>query len=63
MSAGAEIAVLVALTTRRAEIDASMPAAVNAAREAGATWQQIGDALGMTRQSAHVKYAPKEPTA
>jgi len=26
------------------------------ARERGLSWQQIGDALGVTRQSIHVKY-------
>ncbi|TCB97280.1 hypothetical protein E0H26_13555 [Micromonospora zingiberis] len=29
---------------------------VAAARRAGWSWQQIGDALGVTRQSVHVKY-------
>jgi hypothetical protein len=29
---------------------------VLAARRLGWSWQQIGDALGVTRQSAHVKY-------
>jgi hypothetical protein len=29
---------------------------VGAAREAGWSWQQIGDALGVTRQSVHTKY-------
>lgn len=29
---------------------------VSAAREAGWSWQQIGDALGVTRQSVHTKY-------
>jgi hypothetical protein len=29
---------------------------VAVARRAGWTWQQIGDALGMTRQSIHAKY-------
>lgn len=29
---------------------------VTAARRAGWTWQQIGDALGITRQAAHKKY-------
>ena len=27
-----------------------------AARESGATWQQIGDALGITRQAAQIRY-------
>jgi hypothetical protein len=29
---------------------------VAAAREKGWSWQQIGDALGFTRQSVHTKY-------
>ncbi len=29
---------------------------VEAARERGWSWQQIGDALGVTRQSVHAKY-------
>ncbi|MFI5272827.1 MAG: hypothetical protein ACHQ4H_07325 [Ktedonobacterales bacterium] len=31
-------------------------AAVAAAREQGWAWEQIGDALGMSRQSMHAKY-------
>jgi hypothetical protein len=30
---------------------------VRAAREQGWSWQEIGDALGVTRQSVHAKYA------
>jgi hypothetical protein len=33
--------------------------AMRAAREEGATWEQIGEALGMTRQSAHEWYRKK----
>ena len=29
---------------------------VSVARKKGWSWQQIGDALGVTRQSAHLKY-------
>ena len=29
---------------------------VKTAREKGWSWQQIGDALGVTRQSVHTKY-------
>ena len=29
---------------------------VRSAREQGWSWQQIGDALGVTRQSVHTKY-------
>ncbi|MER6505307.1 helix-turn-helix domain-containing protein [Nonomuraea sp. NPDC048881] len=31
-------------------------ASVAAAREQGWTWEQIGDALGMSRQSVHARY-------
>jgi hypothetical protein len=31
-------------------------AAVARAREAGWSWEQIGDALGVSRQSAHTKH-------
>ena len=31
-------------------------ASVRRAREQGWTWEQIGDALGMSRQSVHAKY-------
>jgi len=34
---------------------------VAAAREKGWSWQEIGDALGVTRQSVHTKYN-KEPS-
>jgi len=33
---------------------------VAAARRLGWSWQQIGDALGITRQSVHVKYGHTE---
>ncbi len=31
-------------------------ASVRLARERGWSWEQIGDALGVSRQSVHVKY-------
>jgi hypothetical protein len=34
---------------------------VAAAREKGWSWQQIGDALGVTRQSVHTKYSRETP--
>jgi hypothetical protein len=34
---------------------------VASARQKGWSWQQIGDALGVTRQSVHAKYN-KEPS-
>ncbi|MFC4243911.1 helix-turn-helix domain-containing protein [Gryllotalpicola reticulitermitis] len=33
---------------------------VTAARRAGWSWEQIGDALGVTRQSVHAKYGKKD---
>jgi len=35
-------------------------AAVDRARQQGWTWEQIGDALGVTRQSAHTKHGKGE---
>ena len=35
---------------------AMIKAEARAAREARATWQQIGDALGITRQAAQIRY-------
>jgi hypothetical protein len=35
-------------------------AAVAAAREQGWSWEQIGDALGMSRQSVHAKYGKED---
>ena len=34
---------------------------VRVARSAGWSWQQIGDALGITRQSVHAKYGKELP--
>ena len=31
------------------------------ARAEGWSWEQIGDALGVTRQSVHAKYGKREP--
>lgn len=36
-----------------------LPALVEAARSQGATWQQIGDALGTTREAAWQRFAGK----
>lgn len=33
---------------------------VRAARERGWSWEQIGDALGVSRQSIHAKYGRRE---
>jgi hypothetical protein len=33
---------------------------VRAARDAGWSWEQIGDALGVSRQSIHAKYGARD---
>lgn len=48
------VALNAANTVRRSE--ARLGKAVVAAREAGATWAQIGEAVGMSRQSAHERW-------
>jgi hypothetical protein len=38
-----------------------VPHFVTRARLAGATWEQIGTALGVSRQAAHHRYSPYLP--
>lgn len=45
------------LTRTEAELDEMRRQQVAAARAAGATWDQVGEALGMSRQSAWEYYA------
>ena len=45
-----------ALTARLAELEADRERAVAAAMERGATWAEIGEALGVTAQAAHKRY-------
>jgi hypothetical protein len=40
------------------EMEAYVPHLVVQARYAGASWQELGEALGVSRQAAHEKYAP-----
>ncbi|PFG34551.1 hypothetical protein [Sanguibacter antarcticus] len=48
---------LVAVTQKATtETDALLRAAVDSARGAGCTWEQIGGVLGMTRQAAQQRY-------
>jgi hypothetical protein len=44
---------VVALRRLAEQVEAS---SVSAARSQGWTWEQIGDALGVSRQSVHSKY-------
>jgi hypothetical protein len=48
-----------ALARTEAELDELRRKQVAAARGAGATWEQVGEALGMSRQSAWEYYAAR----
>ena len=51
------LAALAELTRSEAELDAIRRAKVEAARAAGASWEQVGEALGVSRQSAWEYYS------
>ena len=42
------------------QVEANLTALVRRARELGATWAKIGEALGMTRQSAWERFSGEE---
>jgi ClpX C4-type zinc finger len=44
----------------QAQVEENLLGWVRRARTLGATWAQIGDALGITRQSAWERFAPEE---
>ena len=44
----------------QAQVEASLRGWVRRARALGATWAQVGDALGITRQSAWERFAAEE---
>lgn len=46
------------ITADRRQADQDVTRAVVAAKDAGATWQQIGDAINMRRSNAATKYGP-----
>ncbi|WP_309105008.1 hypothetical protein [Microbacterium sp.] len=47
------------LLSLRDEVEQAITRAVQGLREQGHSWQYIADALGITRQSAHQRYAEK----
>jgi len=52
-----ELAELVAL---RDDLEAAIATAIHGQREYGRSWAHIGDALGITRQSAHERYGHRK---
>lgn len=47
------------LLSLRDEVEKAITRAVEGLRKQGHSWQYIADALGITRQSAHQRYAEK----
>jgi hypothetical protein len=58
LTVGAALAATAAL---RDSADRKLFALVGFARDAGASWASIGEALGVTTQAAHQRYGPKPP--
>ena len=52
--------VLTELSDRRAALDLRIAAEARAARTVGATWNEIGRTLGMTRQAAQQRFGAVE---
>ena len=59
-SLDAALANLPNVACAQAQVEASLLGWVRRARTLGATWAQIGDALGITRQSAWERFAAEE---
>ncbi len=55
-----EIERMVALHKSREQVDREVAATVRGLRARGVTWTRIGEALGMTRQSAWEKYSGED---
>jgi hypothetical protein len=55
-TAESPLAVLKAMSRMKALFDTYMEAAVGEARERGASWSDVAEALGRTRQSVHKQY-------
>lgn len=51
------LARLAELAVQRAEIEAAIDLAARDAHTAGASWRIIGEALGMSQQGAHKRFA------
>ena len=56
---GAELARLIDAARAAADADQHLAEAARAARRAGASWSQIGNALGLTRQAAQQRWGQR----
>jgi predicted GNAT superfamily acetyltransferase len=52
-----ELAALSSVAALVGEVDGAVVRLVAQARRQGATWEDVGAALGITRQAAHYRYA------
>jgi hypothetical protein len=55
-TADSPLAAMKAMSRMKELLDAYLEAAVREARERGASWGEIGEALGRTRQAVHKQY-------
>jgi hypothetical protein len=55
------LAVLKALCVTQGRVDAQIAATVGAARAQELSWERVGEALGVTRQTAHERYGDVDP--
>ena len=53
---------IAALAKRRTEVDDDLTAAIRSARRAQRSWPEIAAMLGVSKQAAHRKYAPRIST-
>lgn len=58
---GAELAELMAAAAELARTEDRVVQALHDARAAGASWAQVGDALGISRQAAQQRFAGTRP--
>lgn len=66
--AEADIDDLAGLIALRQLVEHAITTAIGGLREAGVTWEEIGEVVGTTRQAALMRYGPRlgssiEPTA
>jgi hypothetical protein len=60
---GAELDRLACAVESLKEAERALARAVGSARRGGASWSQIGDIVGTTRQAAHQRWSPGDEAA